>query len=366
MLSKKEIISTNQFVWMLFSIITSFTVLQIPTLLIFHVGRDAWLSAIFAWIFDVLLAIVYAYMGIRFPGQNFVQYSITILGEYFGRIIGIMFPLFFLMVASLLMRAISTLISAIVLPKTPIVVILCLGYIVIAYAVKKGVEVIARACEILGPVYLISLVILFIMVIPQVKVNRLKPQLMEGFYPIFSGSIFILTFIGICIMMGMYIPICNRPENGFLAKFIAVSMGATMVCILVSFSVGVLGAKQAGNMVSPGLELTRMINIGDSIEHLEVIWLIVAIGAGIMTVSSLIWAFSLGISQIIGLRTHKPVIYPATLLALVISIISFDSNVELVNFSFYAYPLIAIFVETGLEMFLFIMALVLKKRGSTL
>jgi spore germination protein KB len=361
-LSKKEIISTNQFVWMLFTIITSFTALQIPTLLIFHVGRDAWLSVVFAWLFDVLLAIVYAYMGIRFPGQNFVQYSITILGKYFGRIVGSMFPLFFLMVAALLMRAISTLISATILPRTPMVVILCFGYIVIAYAVKKGVEVIARACEILGPIYLISLVLLFIMVIPMVKIDRLKPQLVEGFYPIFSGSIFILTFIGICIMMGMYIPICYRPKDGFLAKFIAVSMGATMVCILVAFSVGVFGAKQAGNMVRQGLELTRMINIGPSIEHLEVFWLIIAIGAAIMTVSSLIWAFSLGISQVIGLRTYKPVIYPATLLAFVLSTISFDSSVELVNFSFYAYPLIAIFVETGLEMFLFIMALLLKKK----
>ena len=365
MLSKKEIISTNQFVWMLFSIITSFTVLQIPTLLIFHVGRDAWLSAVFAWFFDVLLAIVYAYMGLRFPGQNFVQYSITILGKYFGRIVGIMFPLFFLMVASLLMRAISTLISDTILPKTPMVAVLSFGYIIIAYAVKKGIEVIARACEILGPIYLVSLVLLFIIIIPMVKINRLKPQLMEGFYPVISGSMFILTFIGICIMMGMYIPICNRPENGFVAKFIAVSLGATMVCILVFFSVGVLGAEQAGNMVRPGFELTRMINIGDNIEHLEVVWLMIAIAAGIMTVSSLIWAFSLGISQIIGLSTYKPVVYPATLLALVLSIVSFDSNVDLVNFSFYAYPLIAIFVETGLEMFLFIMALVLKKRGKT-
>lgn len=361
---KKEIISTNQFVWMLFSVITSFTVLQIPALLIFHAGRDAWLSVVLAWFFDVLLAIVYAYMGMRFPGQNFVQYSITILGKYFGRVVGIMFPLFFLMVASILMRGISMLINNKILPQTPMLVVLCFGYIVIAYAVKKGIEVIARACEILGPIYLISLVLIFISVIPLVKLNRIKPQLMEGFYPVFSGSIFILTFIGICIMMSMYIPICNRPQNGFLAKFIAVSLGAAMVSILALFSVGIFGAEQAGNMINPGLEITRMISIGNSIEHFEVVWLIIAIGAGIMTVSSLIWAFSLGISQIIGLRTYKPVVYPATLLALVLSTISFDGGVELINFSFYAFPLIAIFVETGLEMFLFIMALVLKKRGS--
>jgi len=42
---------------------------------------NAMVSLLLAWFLDVLLAIVYAYMGIRFPGQNMVQYSITILGK---------------------------------------------------------------------------------------------------------------------------------------------------------------------------------------------------------------------------------------------------------------------------------------------
>lgn len=360
---RKEIISTNQFVWMLFIIITSFTTLQIPGLLIFHAGRDAWLAVILAWFLDVLLAIVYAYMGMRFPGQNFVQYSNTILGKYLGKAVGLVFPLFFLGVASLLMRAISILVEIMVLPKTPMVVVLSLGYVLIAYAAKKGIEVIARVCEILSPVYLLSFIVLFIMIIPLVKIDRLKPQLTDGFYPIFSGSVFILAFIGICIMMAMYIPVCNRPNNGFIAKFIAVSIGASMLTILVTFSVGVFGAEQAGNMINPGLLLVRMITIGDTILRLDVIWLIIAIGAGIITSANLIWASSIGISQIVGLSTYKPIVYPMILIALVLSIISFDNNMMVFNFAFYVYPFIGIFVETGLEMFLFFMALILKKKG---
>jgi spore germination protein KB len=360
---RKENISTNQFVWMLFIIITSFTAMQVPGLLIFHAGRDAWLSVIIAWFLDVLIAILYAYMGIRFPGQNFVQYSITILGKYWGKVIGLMFPLFFLMLASLLMRAISIGIGSMVLPNTPAIVVLSSSYILIAFAVKRGIEVIARACEVLGPIYLISLILLFIFVTPSVKINRLKPMVIDGFYPVFSGGIFILTFIGICIMMGMYIPISKHPEKGFLAKFIAVSLGASVVSILVAFCVGVFGAEQAGNMRNPGLQLSKMINIRNVIDRLEIAWYIIAIGAGIMTSISLIWAFSLGISQIIGLSSYKSLVYPATLLSLVLSVISFNSNIEVLNFTFYAYPFIGILVETGIEMFLFIMAIVLKKRG---
>lgn len=363
-MSKKEIISTNQFVWMLFSIITSFTTLQIPGLLIFHAGRDAWLSVIIAWFLDVLLAIVYAYMGIRFPGENFVQYSITILGKYFGRIVGIMFPIYFLLVASTLMRFISILINDILLPRTPMEVVIFSGYLLIAYGVKKGIEVVGRACEILAPIYLLSFILLFLFVTPLVKINRLKPQLIEGFYPVLSGSIFILAFIGICIMMGMYIPICNRPENGFIAKFIAVSIGASVVSILVTLCVAAFGAEQAGNMINPGLRLAQLIKVETNIERLESIWFIVAIGAGTMTTIILIWSFCVGISQILDLSSYRPIVYPSILVAFVFSITSFERSMKLSNFAFYTYPFIGMFIGTGLEMFLFIMAIILKKRGN--
>ena len=362
-MSNKEIISTNQNIWMLFIIVTSFTILEIPAMLIFQVGRDAWLSVIIAWFLDILLAIVYAYMGIRFPNQTFVQYSITILGKYLGKAIGIIFPFFFIMVASSLMRSISMLIDILVLPNTPIIVILLTGHLIIAYAVKKGIEVIARACEVLSPIFLMSFILLFIILMPLVKIERLKPQLADGFYPVISGSFFILTFIGVCIMMAMYIPICNRPDNGFKAKFIAVSLGASVISILVSIIIGVFGAEQAGNMVNPGLRIIRMISVSDTSIRLDVIWLIIAISAAIITSANLIWASSVGISQVFELKTHQPIIYPITLLSFVFSIISFDSNMEFMNFAFYVYPFIGFFVETCLEMFLFFMALILKKRG---
>lgn len=362
-MAKKETISTNQYIWMLFIIITSFTTLQILAMLIFHAGRDAWLSVIAAWFLDVLLAVIYAYMGIRFPGQNMIGYSITILGKHLGRIIGLMFSLFFLAVASLLMRSISMLLGNMILPSTPITVIIFFGYIIVCYAIKKGIEVIARTCQVLGPVYLFMLVLLIVLILPIAKINRLKPQFMNGAYPSISGSIFILSYIGICIIMGMYIPVCRRKEDGFIGKFTAVSLGTSITCALVVLCIGVFGAEQSGDMVNVGSLLVMMIDIGEVFQRVEIIWLIIAIGAGIMTAANLLWAFDTGISEILGLSSYKSIAYPSILIAFILSVTTFDSNVEILKFAYYSYPFIGIFVETGLEVFLFIMALVLKKKG---
>lgn len=362
-MEEKSVISTNQYVWLLFSIITSFSTLQIVGRLIAHAGRDAWLSVIFAWFTDIVLAAVYAYMGIRFPGQNLVQYSITILGRFWGSVIGILFLLFFLISSSGLIRSLCSLLTNEFFPGTPIDALLIICFVLVAAGAKKGLETFARTSEILGPIYLLSFIILFTIAVPLANFSNLKPQLYRGFFPSLTGAPFILSFISICIMMGMFIPHCNKPANGFKGKFIAVTLGSIIFELLVILGIGVFGAEQAGNLINVGLELARMVSIGDAIQRLEAIWLMVSVAAGIMTAISLIWAFSLGISQIAGLRSYKPLVYPSALLALVLAVTSFNNSNDTNTFANYIFPFIALFVESGLEWFLFIMALVLKKRG---
>ncbi|HEX3048858.1 MAG TPA: GerAB/ArcD/ProY family transporter [Bacillota bacterium] len=357
------IINTKQNTWLLFIIITSFTALQVPGLLIFQAGRDAWLSVFFAWFFDVLLAVVYAYMGIRFPGENPVQYSTTILGKFLGKLAGLAFILFYLIVSVDLMRGLGMYIGSVFLPKTPIEIILVGAFLVIAYIVHKGIEVIGRICEILGPLYLASFIVLFLLALPSAHFRLLKPQFDQGIYPFLSGIPLILSYIGICISMGWYSAISDRPENGFLAKFSAVSLGTLVINMVIVNGISCFGASDAGNMVNPGLQLVRLIRVGDYFERMEVLWMVIAIGAGIMVAVNSLWIVSLGIAQITGLSGYKKLINPIALLAFFLTVSSFPNNTVFLNFTFYIFPIVGILVETGLEMFLFCAALISGKKG---
>lgn len=360
---EKGIISTNQFVWILFILITSATSIQLPALVIGQAGRDAWLSVIGGWFLDAMLAIVYGYMGIRFPGESFVEYSITILGKFAGRIVGIIFPLFFLLVCVIIIRGLVQLLNAYFWPTTPLAALLIPALFIAGYAARQGIEVIGRVTELLGPFYFLSVIVVALLVSPNVEFDRLKPQFDQGIYPFLLGSPLVLTFYGICIMMAMLIPVSSRPENGFLGKFIAVSLGAVFVGIVVVFSVAVFGYEQVDTFRAPGLELTRMISYGRFLDRVEIIWMLIATGAGIVASASLLWAFCVGVSQVVGLKTYKPLVYPAALLAVLLASVSFDYSMEQVHFVQYTYPVLAAFVEAGLEIFLFVAALVLGKRG---
>jgi len=361
---EKGVINTNQFIWLLFIIISIFTVMQLPGMLIMQAGRDAWLSVLGAWFLDVMLALVYAYMGIRFPGENFVQYSITILGKYLGRMVGIFFPLFFLLACTLLLRGSSQLVNSVFLPSTPLNVIMVSSYLVSALIARKGIEVIARMTEILGPLFFLSLVLLSILVLPSFQMSRLQPQFDNGVAPFLIGAPLLLTSFGVCIIMAMYIPLCNRPENGFLAKFSAVSLGALVVGMFTALSVGIFGIEDAQYMLSPGLNLARMISFSNYLDRVEMIWLVILVGSVIVGSSSLLWAFGQGLAQIAGLKTYQPLIYPGALLSLVLSTVSFPSILQQTNFYHYTFPILATFVEVGLELFLLAAALILHKRGT--
>ncbi len=363
-MQEKGIITTKQYTWLLFSLITSFSTLQMTSMLISHAGRDAWLSVICAWFIDVVLAIVYAYMGNRFPGENMVQYSISITGKYLGRLIGALFSLFFLVATSVLIGSLCTLLHTTFFPETPLNVMVAACFILIAIGAKTGLKVLARVTKFLAPVYLLSFIIIFISVAPLVKFDSLKPILRQGPFPFLSGSPFILSFISICIIMGMYIPYCDKPQNAFKGKFVAVTLGSLILGFQIIAGTCIFGSERAGITRNVGLQLTKVVSFGGIIEHSEAIFLMVAVAAGVMSAMSLIWAFSLGVSQIAGLSTYKPIVYPSALLAFIITVTSFENGNDVYYFINYTFPFIALFVESGLEIFLFVIALIFRKKGN--
>jgi hypothetical protein len=116
-------------------------------------------------------------------------------------------------------------------------------------------------------------------------------------------------------------------------------------------------------MINISLGVSRYIHIGEVFQRVEIIWFAVAVGAVVMAAANMIWAFSLGMSQVLGLSTYKPIVIPAIVISYVIAMTSFETNFDFSNFIFYTYPLLAVFVQTGLEMLLFFSALIFKKKG---
>lgn len=254
-------------------------------------------------------------------------------------------------------------ISKAFLPDTSTTIILATSYIVVGYSARKGIVAIGRACEVAGPIFLLSMILLFGLLKPWSDLNQVMPILESGMGPVFRGALFILSFLGVCIIMGMFIPISVQPEKGMKAKFIASTMGSITIGLLVVFTIGTFGIQQAFNMFYPSLQVARIINIGEFIQRVDIVWLVVAIAATLIGASILMWGTCEGFSQLLKSKDSRPFVYPLTLLSLIIALTTFKSDIILKDYLAYFFPLFALLM-TMIEILLLLVAIARKKKGS--
>lgn len=354
-------ITPRQTVWALFLLFTSFAVIQIPAFILSIADRDSWLIVIYAWCFDVLFGAIYAYMGWRFPKQNMIQHGITLWGKIIGRIPGLFLLLLFLTFSIITQYSLFALVSKLMLPDLSPEIILGVSFMLSAYIAKKGITTIMYFCEAIGPLFFVSLLLLVLLISPELKLDNLKPQLTLGFFPSLVGAFVVLNFLGICIMMTMYTPLTDQPEKGFLTKFVASSLGSFILMVLVVYISGVFGVFQAKEMFYPGLELARIIRIGNFSGRVEMLWIVITLTVLLTGSASLIWAFSKGFSHYIGARDHQCFIYPTAFLGLTACLTAFNNDLTFELFSLYVYPLFPTLV-TCFEILLALSALM--TRGS--
>lgn len=356
-------ISTRQFALMLIAVIVSFTAAVVPSLVLQISKADGWLTVAVAWALDVALAVIYAHMGLRFPGKTFVEYATSGLGRWIGKPVGLMFPLFFLFVSAMLLYGLSSMLTSIFLPGTPVEAIAGAALVVVAYGARGGLEVLARASEVLVPFFVAILTLIMVVDLRYFQPGYLRPVLEHGPVPALQGVPLTLSFLAICIIMGMFQAYQNEPHRAWFAKFTGVSTGGLLIAGMVVVSAGVFGAEAAGSSRYPDLALARMVTLGEFVERMEPAWVATAVGAGVLSIAILLWAAALGVAQTLGLREYQPLVLPLAGLVLPLSLVFFANQSDHDAFARTIFPFYALTVEAGLAILIWLASLVRGKRG---
>jgi len=90
------IISNRQAVLLIVSTILPTSIMFLPAMISKEAQQDAWISIIILTAFGVVVGLIIASLGMRFPGQTIIQYSEVILGRPLGKIVALIYPLFFI------------------------------------------------------------------------------------------------------------------------------------------------------------------------------------------------------------------------------------------------------------------------------
>jgi len=324
-------------------------------------NQDLWISTIISFPLHILLILPVCILAKRFSKLSLIQSAEVILG-FGGKIIGALYVWFFLHRTSIILRELGEFLTAAPYPETPIIVFIGATALFAAYAVYQGLETICRVGEIIAPIFLTSVILVFLMVAKDVDISPLTPVLEDGIAPVIYGGFVISARTTLSLFLWMLIPYINKPEK-IRSSLVLVFLVLTLFFIPTTITtIGVFGLEQAKSLDLPFYHIVRIISIGGFLERIDALfvgfWVL-----GMFIYTAILYYFAvLSTAQLLKLKDYRPIVLAMGTVIVNLSILQADSMVELNEFlSYEILTWYNLFFTFLLPLFLLIIAVIGKK-----
>ncbi len=207
---EKGKVSSLQMAIMFYPTIIATAILAVPGATARFAGNDSWISPIWSSLIGFIAVYVACRLHKLYPNQTFIQYGEKILGKFCGKIFGFIQIFSLLMVNGNTAKQYMELVVGAFLSNTPIVLVGASLVLVCAFAVRGGVEVIGRASQLFIPLYLLSLVMIIVLLIPEFKPENMLPIMENGLIPSIKGAVVPGSMLPLFFLISYHPPICFR------------------------------------------------------------------------------------------------------------------------------------------------------------
>lgn len=241
----------------------------LPEPILSSCGSSAILNAIFISIIAIFLTFIIATLFKRFSNSDIIDVSEFLGGKFFKCLIGVILFVYIAFISALLLRNFVEVIGVIYYTDTPIIYLLAFFIVVCAIANLFGGKSVARTNVIFCGIMVISLLVTFFAVTPNITIQRALPILGYGATnTFFYGISNIFAFNGLLVLY--LVPSLLKDSNNFKkACLIVVIISAILLilataCILLGFSFSTT-IKQ----ISPLYTLISNNELGRYLQHPE-------------------------------------------------------------------------------------------------
>ncbi|ODG89655.1 hypothetical protein BED47_14660 [Gottfriedia luciferensis] len=270
------------------------------------VGRDAWLAILISLVGGLLLLSLYLGIYKNNPSNSLIKSLQKAWGKYLGGLVGILYVVYCIYIASRVMRDFAELILTIALDNTGLFTISMLMLFLMIYTVMKGFTSFARTVWIC---FLLSGIIVFILIFSQLltgflNFSHLKPILEYGWKPVLKSTFpTTITFpFGESIIFLLLLQHYDQPKNAYKISYLAMIYAGIFLTISTIIHIANLGEIIFKASTFPVLSSVSLINIGDFFTRLESLAVIVFVILGFIKISILFFGAVVGTMEIFNLK----------------------------------------------------------------
>ncbi|GAB6137131.1 GerAB/ArcD/ProY family transporter [Halanaerobaculum tunisiense] len=356
-------VTERQFSAILINTVIGVGILFLPRIVVRFAQSGGLVSVVLATLFFLGNLLVIIKLGLRFPEDNIFEYLPQIVGNIVGKLIGGVLVLYWLLGISLGVRAFSELIVTAILPTTPLEVIMVSMFLLIAYLVRKDIQVIGRLNELYVLVLVIPLLLLVIVSLGQGRMVHLFP-LIRGYdsINILKGSVSAyFSLLGFEII-AIFIPHITTKKSTWKYGLSGWLICSCLVIVTMLASLSVFGAFELKNLMWPTFELIKSTQFFDLLfERLEVAFITIWVVAIFTTGSNLLFGAVIGGAKTLNLDDHRTLILPLLPLLYLVALIPRNAY-ELFNL-IDLMSIIGLFLTSILPLTLLILAIIRGQRG---
>lgn len=326
--------------------------------------QDVWVAGILATFLGVINAFWLSRLVKVFQGRTITQYLEGIGARFSAKLVGFLFFIFGLHVASITLRDFGELMVTVFFPETPLMVFIIVIALLTAWAVYAGFEVVARIAQFLLPLSIIGILSLNLMSINLIDIQNFFPVIENGASPIIRGGITQWAFFGDVSVWLMLAPHLNRSGGSNIFMPIGVGVSGLMLVIILIFIIGSQVPQLAFLETYPYLSMVQTVAMAGFLERIEGAFMMIWIAANYLKIVVFTYVAVFSMGQFAKLKTHRPLILPMVALAVPLSILLFEDYQQLRVFfrpEIYA-PYVSI-IQIGIPALVTVLWLVQAKAG---
>lgn len=176
----RQTLNNRQLVFVLFITIITTSVINAAQTLATTAGHGAWISLLCTGLLYGAMAVVFVSLNKMYEGDTLFECSVKIVGKFGAYVLALVYIFFFIMFSSYYCITFFQMVTADFLPKTPTWFLLLISMPFLGFIAYKGFMNSGRLAELVGVIYLIVSLILFVTMLIQGKITNILPLFIKS------------------------------------------------------------------------------------------------------------------------------------------------------------------------------------------
>lgn len=293
-----------------------------------QLSQDFWLILIIAFLLSIPQLLVYTTLAKQFPNSDLVQILETVFGKIIGKLMAVLYFIYFLCLVSFNLSDISVYFVGLVMQDMPQAVILVVTVLTCAYAVKKGMGNLAKICVLSIAFGIFTPVITSLLLIGNMDFSNLLP-LLEKPLSTYIHPLGLLVFVpfGEAVVILMMNPYINEKK-----KLGIYTIGGLSIVVMIFLIIGIRNTAVLGPIVRvypyASFHTVRVIDIADFLTRIELLVALVVTIASFVKISVFYYASVKSISRILHMDSYSSLILPIASIAVAFALVVFESPAD--------------------------------------